>query len=56
MSGLDSLSVGDEVEFTVVAEVTAVYDSGRLAVQWHSGDDIIYPSDTRLGAERIGGT
>lgn len=56
MSGLNSHSVGDTVEFTIEAEITAVYDSGRIAVRWHSGDEIIYPSDTRLGSTRIGGT
>jgi hypothetical protein len=54
MSGLDSHSVGDTVEFTVEAEITAVYDSGRIAIRWNSGDEIIYPSDTRLGSTKTG--
>lgn len=47
MSGFKT-KAGDTVELTITAEVTATYDSGRIKVRWHSGEEIMYPSDSRL--------
>jgi len=45
---MSDLSAGDTVEMTVEAEVVARYESGRVKVRWHSGEETVLPSDTRL--------
>lgn len=44
----DELSAGDTVDLTVEAEVVATYQSGRVKLRWHSGEEIVYTSDSRL--------
>jgi len=45
----DDYSAGDTVEFTVEAEVQHTYqDSDRVKIRWHSGEETVLPSDTRL--------
>jgi len=41
-------SAGDTVEWTVQAEVVCTYQSGRVKLRWHSGEEIVYTSDARF--------
>lgn len=45
---MTDLGAGDTVEMTIEAEVVARYESGRVKVRWHSGEETILQSDTRL--------
>mgnify|MGYP006875058168 CR=1 FL=1 len=45
----EDYSYADTVEFTIEAEVIATYrDTDRIRIRWHSGEETILPSDTRL--------
>lgn len=39
---------GDTVTFEIDAEIVARYQSGRVKLQWHSGEETIYESDGRI--------
>lgn len=45
---MPDLKTGDTVELTVEAEVVATYESGRVKVRWHSGEQIMSTGNTRL--------
>jgi len=45
---MSDLRVGDKVEFTVEAEVVFRYEGDRVELHWHSGEEIVHPSDMRL--------
>lgn len=42
------LGAGDTVRLSVDAEVVCRYESGRVKIRWHSGEEIISTSDHRL--------
>lgn len=45
---MTDLRAGDTVQFAVEAEVVCVYDSGRVKVRWHSGEETVLQSDQRF--------
>jgi hypothetical protein len=48
---VNDLRPGDTVEIPVEAEVVARFDSNRVKLKWHSGEEIMHESDTRLNNE-----
>jgi len=42
------LRAGDTVELTVEAEVVCTYQSGRVKLMWHSGEEIMSQMDSRI--------
>lgn len=45
---MSELKPGDTVTFEIDADIVARYQSGRVKIRWHSGEEIIYESDARL--------
>lgn len=45
---MSDLRAGDTVSFEVDADVVCVYQSGRVKLRWHSGEETVHPSDARV--------